>query len=71
MTFGEQNTQADAHAQLAYALAAGINLIDTAEIYPVPRHPETQGVTEHYIGQWIKARGNREKVVLASKVSGL
>ncbi|MBF1994824.1 NADP(H)-dependent aldo-keto reductase [Serratia symbiotica] len=70
MTFGEQNTQADAHAQLDYALAAGINLIDTAEMYPVPPRPETQGLTEHYIGRWIKARGNREKIVLASKVSG-
>lgn len=70
MTFGEQNTQADAHAQLDYALAAGINLIDTAEMCPVPPRPETQGLTQHYIGRWIKARGNREKIVLASKVSG-
>ncbi len=70
MTFGEQNSEADAHAQLDYALAAGINLIDTAEMYPVPPRPETQGLTEQYIGSWIKARGNREKIVLASKVSG-
>ncbi|HGM6321970.1 NADP(H)-dependent aldo-keto reductase [Serratia ureilytica] len=70
MTFGEQNSEADAHAQLDYALAAGVNLIDTAELYPVPPRPETQGLTENYIGSWIKARGNREKIVLASKVSG-
>jgi aryl-alcohol dehydrogenase-like predicted oxidoreductase len=70
MTFGEQNSEADAHAQLDYALAAGINLIDTAEMYPVPPRPETQGLTEQYIGSWIKARGNRDKIMLASKVSG-
>lgn len=70
MTFGEQNSEADAHAQLDYALAAGVNLIDTAELNPVPPRPETQGLTESYIGSWIKARGNREKIVLASKVSG-
>ena len=61
MTFGEQNSEADAHAQLDYALAAGVNLIDTAELYPVPPRPETQGLTESYIGSWLKARGNREK----------
>ncbi|MFC0226254.1 NADP(H)-dependent aldo-keto reductase [Serratia aquatilis] len=70
MTFGEQNSEADAHAQLDYALAAGINLIDTAEMYPVPPRPETQGLTEQYIGSWIKARDNRDKIVLASKVTG-
>lgn len=70
MTFGEQNSEADAHAQLDYAVAAGINLIDTAEMYPVPPRPETQGLTEQYIGRWIKARGCREKIILASKVSG-
>jgi len=70
MTFGEQNSEADAHQQLDYAVSAGINLIDTAEMYPVPPRPETQGLTESYIGSWLKARGNREKTVLASKVSG-
>ena len=70
MTFGEQNSEADAHAQLDLALGSGINLIDTAEMYPVPPRPETQGLTEHYIGSWIKARGNRDKIVLASKVAG-
>lgn len=70
MTFGEQNSEADAHAQLDYAVAAGVNLIDTAEMYPVPPKPETQGLTEQYIGSWIKARGSRDKIILASKVSG-
>ncbi|RJT39464.1 NADP(H)-dependent aldo-keto reductase [Rahnella woolbedingensis] len=70
MTFGEQNSEADAHQQLDYAVSAGINLIDTAEMYPVPPRPETQGLTESYIGSWLKARGNREKIVLASKVAG-
>ncbi len=70
MTFGEQNSEADAHAQLDLAVSRGINLIDTAEMYPVPPRPETQGLTESYIGSWLKARGNREKVVLASKVAG-
>ncbi len=70
MTFGEQNSEADAHAQLDYALAAGVNLIDTAEMYPVPPRPETQGLTEQYIGNWIRARGNRDKIVLASKIAG-
>ncbi len=70
MTFGEQNSEADAHQQLDYAVSAGINLIDTAEMYPVPPRLETQGLTESYIGSWLKARGNREKIVLASKVSG-
>ncbi|NDL65513.1 NADP(H)-dependent aldo-keto reductase [Acerihabitans arboris] len=70
MTFGEQNTQADAHAQLDHAVAAGVNLIDTAEMYPVPPRPETQGLTETYIGNWLKQRGQREKIILASKVAG-
>ncbi|KAA8997627.1 NADP(H)-dependent aldo-keto reductase [Affinibrenneria salicis] len=70
MTFGEQNSEADAHAQLDYAIAAGVNLIDTAEMYPVPPRPETQGRTESYIGSWLKKRGGREKIVLATKVAG-
>lgn len=70
MTFGEQNTEAQAHAQLDRALMRGINFIDTAEIYPVPPKGETQGLTEQYIGSWLRARGKREEVVLASKASG-
>ncbi len=53
MTFGEQNSEADAHAQLDYAVAQGINLIDVAEMYPVPPRPETQGLTETYVGNWL------------------
>lgn len=70
MTFGEQNSEADAHAQLDLAVSCGINLIDTAEMYPVPPRPETQGLTEKYIGSWLKKRGSRDKIVLASKVAG-
>jgi aryl-alcohol dehydrogenase-like predicted oxidoreductase len=70
MTFGEQNTEAEAHAQLDRALDAGINFFDTAEIYPVPPKAETQGRTEHYIGSWLRARKCREDIILASKVAG-
>ena len=70
MTFGEQNSEADAHAQLDYAVTQGINFIDVAEMYPVPPRPETQGLTETYVGNWLAKRGNREKLVIASKVSG-
>ncbi|ARS52021.1 NADP(H)-dependent aldo-keto reductase [Kushneria konosiri] len=70
MTFGEQNSEAEAHEQLDRALAAGIDFIDTAEMYPVPPGGETQGRTEAYIGSWLKARGRRDDIVLASKVAG-
>ena len=70
MTFGEQNTEAQAHAQLDRALAAGVNFIDTAEMYPVPPRAETQGRTESYIGSWLAARGCRDQVILATKVAG-
>ncbi|MFC1685306.1 NADP(H)-dependent aldo-keto reductase [Pseudomonadota bacterium] len=70
MTFGEQNSESEAHAQLDRALAAGINFIDTAEMYPVPPRAETQGHTETYIGSWLKKRGRRDDLILASKVAG-
>jgi len=70
MTFGEQNTEAEAHAQLDRALAAGINFIDTAEMYPVPPRAETQGLTEQYLGTWLQSRGCRDRVILATKVAG-
>lgn len=70
MTFGEQNSEADAHAQLDYALERGINFIDTAEMYPVMPRAETQGRTEQAIGTWLKTSGNRTKVVLATKIAG-
>ena len=70
MTFGEQNTEADAHAQLDYAVANGVNFIDTAEVYAVPPRAETSGLTEQYIGTWLKKRGGRDKLILATKVVG-
>ena len=70
MTWGEQNTEAEGHAQLDFALERGINLIDTAEMYSIPPRAETQGSTERIIGSWLKARACRDKVILATKVSG-
>jgi len=70
MTFGEQNTEAEAHQQLDYALDHGVNFIDTAELYPVPPKPETQGRTESHIGSWLKQRQCRDKIILATKVAG-
>ena len=70
MTFGEQNTEADAHSQLDYALARGINFIDTAEMYPVPPSAGTQGSTERFIGSWLKKSGARDRIVLATKIAG-
>ena len=70
MTFGEQNSEADAHSQLDYALERGINFIDTAEMYPVMPRAETQGTTERHIGAWLKKSGKRSQVVLATKVAG-
>ncbi len=70
MTFGEQNTEADAHSQLDYALERGLNFIDTAEMYPVMPRAATQGTTERHIGSWLKKSGQRGKVVLATKVAG-
>jgi len=68
MTFGQQNDEASAHAQLDLALSNGINFIDTAEMYPVPARAETQSATETIVGSWLK-QGNRDKVVLATKVA--
>ena len=70
MTWGQQNTEADGHAQMDYALDQGINFFDTAELYSIPPRPETQGSTERIIGSWFKARGSRDKVILATKVIG-
>ena len=68
MTWGEQNTEAEAHEQLDFAVAAGINFIDTAELYPVAPKAETQGLTEQYIGSWLAKRNDRDKLIIASKV---
>lgn len=70
MTFGEQNTQEEAFEQLDYALDQGLHFWDTAEMYPVPPKPETQGATERIIGNWIASRGGRDKLFLASKIAG-
>lgn len=70
MTFGEQNTQAEAFQQLEYALDRGLNFWDTAEMYPVPPKPETQGSTETILGNWITERGSRDKLLIASKIAG-
>ncbi len=70
MTWGKQNSEAEAHAQLDAALDAGVNFIDTAEMYPVPPEAETYTLTEQYIGRWLQQRGRRDDVVLATKVAG-
>ena len=70
MTYGEQNTEAEGHAQMDYALERGVNFFDTAELYAIPPRPETSGSTERIIGTWMKARCNRDKIFLASKVAG-
>ena len=69
MTFGQQNSEAEAHAQLDAAFARGVNFIDTAEMYPVPARAETSGRSEEYVGAWL-ARQPRDKVILASKATG-
>ncbi|MCG1035257.1 NADP(H)-dependent aldo-keto reductase [Polaribacter sargassicola] len=70
MTWGNQNTQEEAFEQMDYALEQGVNFFDAAELYPVPANAETYGATEKIIGNWFKKTGNREKVVLASKIAG-
>lgn len=70
MTFGNQNNEVEAHEQLDFALENGVNFIDTAEMYAIPAAPETQGLTEKYIGSWLSKSGKRSDVVLASKVTG-
>ena len=70
MTFGEQNSEKEAHQQLDCALDFGINFTDTAEMYPIPPREETQGFTEKYIGNWLRKRKCREQMIIASKVTG-
>jgi aryl-alcohol dehydrogenase-like predicted oxidoreductase len=70
MTFGEQNSESEAHAQLDFAFENGINFIDTAEMYPIAAREQTLGLTEKYIGSWLKKTNNRDKIVLASKIAG-
>ena len=70
MTWGQQNSEAEAHEQISYALDRGINMLDAAEMYPVPPRAETQGRTEEYIGTWFKKTGLRDKYILATKAAG-
>ena len=70
MTWGSQNTEADGHGQMDYALDQGVNFFDTAELYSIPPHPDRHSNTEKIIGTWFKKTGNRDKVVLASKIAG-
>lgn len=70
MTFGEQNSEAEGHEQMDYALSKGVNFFDTAELYSVPARAETYGATEKIIGTWLQKTGNRDKVVIASKIAG-
>ncbi len=70
MTWGNQNTEAEGHQQMDFALDQGVNFFDTAELYSVPASPETYGETEKIIGTWFKKTGNRDRVVLASKIAG-
>ena len=68
MTWGEQNSEKDAHEQLDYAVSRGIDFIDAAEMYPVPPSPGTQGRTETYLGSWLKKQ-RREQLVVATKIT--
>lgn len=70
MTFGEQNSTEDAHRQLDRAVAAGVTFIDTAEMYPIPPSARTAGATETIIGAWLKRRGDRDRLVIATKITG-
>ena len=70
MTFGGQTPEADAFRQMDMAFAAGITLFDTAENYPTPTGPATQGRSEELLGKWITSRKCRDKVVIATKVAG-
>lgn len=70
MTWGQQNTEAEGHQQMDYALDRGINFWDTAEMYSIPPNRDTQGSTERIIGTWFQSRGKRDKVILASKAVG-
>jgi aryl-alcohol dehydrogenase-like predicted oxidoreductase len=70
MTFGQQNTRAEAFRLLDHAVAAGVNVLDTAEMYPIPPRAETYGATEEIVGDWLAARGGRENIVVATKIVG-
>lgn len=67
---GNQNSEAEGHEQMDFAVDKGINFFDTAELYPVPAHPDRHSLTEKIIGTWFKKNGNRDKIVLATKIAG-
>ena len=69
MTWGQQNSEKEAHDQLSFASERGINFIDTAEMYAVPTKAETYGKTEEIVGNWIKSKKNRDKIILATKIA--
>lgn len=71
MTWGKQNSEAEAHEQIDYALEAGVNFMDTAELYAVPASAETYGKTEEIIGSWFEKTGKRDQWILASKIAGI
>lgn len=70
MTWGRQNTVAEGHEQMDYAVGEGVNFFDTAELYPVPAHPDRYADTEKIIGSWFKKNGNRDKIILGTKIAG-
>lgn len=70
MTWGKQNTEAEGHEQMDYAVNQGVNFFDTAELYPIPAHPDRHSETEKIIGTWFKKNGNRDKIVLGTKIAG-
>ncbi len=70
MTWGNQNTQDEGFAQMDMALDKGVNFFDVAELYPVPATADTYAETERIIGNWFEKTGNRDKVVLATKIAG-
>lgn len=70
MTWGEQNTEAQGHSQMDFAVDKGINFFDTAEMYPIPANKATSGFTESFIGNWFKKTGKRNEIVLATKIVG-
>ena len=70
MTWGRQNTESEGHAQMDYALDHGVNFFDTAELYPIPAHIDRYAETEKIIGNWFHNTGQRQNIVLASKIAG-
>ncbi len=70
MTWGNQNTQAEAFEQMYYAFENGINFFDTAELYPIPPHPDRYAHTEKIIGNWLRETGKRDQIIIASKIAG-